>query len=315
MIHVEGATRPNSPHLPKYMKADVYFPRHLINEDPCYSHVLSRMVQEYIVNIGLPVVERWESAGAMWSLTQGRNAPIPQPYPTQTIPASIPNGSSTFVYHGHSINNNPVPRHVIVDDYNDDTDELTPAELESLAILDRCASLEADLITVRAQLTATEDALNKSLAREANLWAQLDAAQATHAHVSALVDGLGSGTPVRCQLSHHPSPLPQTPTTPSHPSSDHTATTTPRVYCSAQPLSHVGGPSPSQNSNHFAAPHVEALANYYNFLREHDLSGFISALDTLRKSIPISSWSEQMKILDIPVDKIDTIMGLMANAC
>ena len=181
----------------------------------------------------------------MWSLTQGRNAPIPQPYPTQTVPASIPNGSSTFIYHGHSINNNPTPCHVIVDDYNDDTDELTPAELESLAILDRCASLEVDLITVRAQLTATEDALNESLAHEANLQAQLDAAQATRAHVSALVDGLGSGTPVRHQLSCHPSPLPQMPTTPSCPSSYHTATSTPRVYRSAQPLSHVGSPSPS----------------------------------------------------------------------
>ena len=57
VIHVEGATCPNSLHLPEYMKADVYFPRHLINEDPHYSPVLSRMVQEYIVDIGLPVVE------------------------------------------------------------------------------------------------------------------------------------------------------------------------------------------------------------------------------------------------------------------
>ena len=143
----------------------------------------------------------------------------------------------------------------------------------------------------------------------------MDAAQATRAHVSVLVDGLGSGTPVHCQLSHHPSPLPQTPTTPSHPSSYHMAATTPRVYHSAQPLSHVGSPSLSQNNNHFSVPHIEALANYYNFLREHNLLGFISALDTLQKSIPILLWSKQMKILDIPVDKIDTIMGLMANAC
>ena len=52
-----------------------------------------------------------------------------------------------------------------------------------------------DLITIHAQLTATKDALNESLAHEANLQAQLDAAQATHAHVSVLVDGLGIGTP------------------------------------------------------------------------------------------------------------------------
>lgn len=316
IIHVEGTTRPNSPHLPDYTKADVYFPRHLINEDPRYSPILSRMVQEYIVDIGLPVIERWERcAGAMWSLTQGRNGPVPQPYPAQTVPASFPNGSSKFIYHGRSVNGNPTLRRYDIDEYDNDTDELTPAELESLAILERCAFLEADLITVRAQLSATEDALNESLSRETNLRAQLDAAQATRAHVSALVDGLGSGTPVRRQLSRHPSPLPQTPTTPSRPSFYRTVTTTPRVYGPAQPLSHVDSPSSSPNSNPFAAPHVEALARYYNFLREHDLSEFIPSLETLRKSIPISSWSEQMKHLDIPVDKVDTVMSLMAHTC
>jgi hypothetical protein len=308
VIHVEGATRPNSPHLPDYMKADVYFPRHLINEDPRYSPILSRMVQGYITDIGLPVVERWERcAAAIWSLTLGREAAVPRPYPAQTVPASIPNGSSTFVYYGHSVNTTN-PRRVISDDYDDNIDDLTEAELESLAILERCASLEADLITVRAQLTATEDALSESLAREANLRAQLDAAQATRTHVSALVDGLGSGTPVR--RSRHASPLPQTPTTPSRASSYRPTTTTPRVYRPTQQLSHVDAPSPSK----FAAPQVEALANYYNFLREHDLSEFIPALDTLRKSFPISLWSDQMKLFNVPVDKLDTVMMLMANA-
>ena len=47
--------------------------------------------------------------------------------------------------------------------------KLTPAELESLAILDRCTSLEVDLITIHTQLTATKDTLNESLAHEANL--------------------------------------------------------------------------------------------------------------------------------------------------
>jgi hypothetical protein len=190
--------------------------------------------------------------------------------------------------------------------------------------------LQADITAIRAKLTATEDALKNSLAREANLWAQLEAAQATHAHVSVHVDGLGNGTPVRNQLSRHPSPLPQTPTTPSRPSSYRTAVTTPRGYRAAlfhvdgpspsqnspaQPLFHADGPSASQNSSPLAVSHVESLANYYNFLRVHDLTGFIPSLDTLRKSIPISSWSEQMKLMDIPVDKIDALMSLMANAC
>jgi hypothetical protein len=316
IIHVEGTTRPNSPRLPNYTKADVYFPRHLMNEDPRYSPILSHMVQEYIVGVGLPVIERWEScAGAMWSLTLGVNAPVPQPYPAQTVPASIPNGSSTFVYHGRSVDaNSTLPCRDIVDDYDDGIDELTAAELESLALVERCNSLGADLITVRAQLTTTENALNESLSREANLRAQLDAAQATRTHVTTLGDGLGSGTPVRRQLSRHPSPLPQMPTTPSRSTSYRMAATSPRLYRPAQPHSQVDSASPSQNSGFFTAPHVEALANYYDFLREHNLSGFIGSLDTLRKSIPISSWSEEMKHLDIPLDKIDTVMNLMANA-
>ena len=320
MIHVEGAMRPNSPHLPDYIKADVYFPKHhLIHKDPRYSPILSRMDQEYIVDIGLPVVERWERcSGAMWSLSLGRKSPVPPPYPAQTVPTSIPIGSSTFVYHGHSVDANPASHHDIDGDYNNydnDADEWSAAELESLALLEKCASLEDDLITIRARLTATEDALTESLACEANLWDQLNAAQASRAHVSAVVDSFGSGSLVRRQLSRHPSPLPQTPTTPSRPSSYHPATTTPRVYRPTQSLSHVDSPSPSQNSSPFtAAPHVEALANYYNFLREHDLSGFIASLDILRKNIPISSWSEQMQRLGVPVNKIDTVMRLMATS-
>ena len=76
VIHIEGAMCPNLPHIPEYMKADVYFLCHLINEDPHYSPILSHMDQQYIADIGLLVVEWWEiCAGAMWSLTQGRNAP------------------------------------------------------------------------------------------------------------------------------------------------------------------------------------------------------------------------------------------------
>ena len=256
------------------------------------------MVQGFIVDIGLPVVERWERcARAMWSLSLGRNSPVPPPYPTQTVPSSFPVGSSTFVYHGQSFDAKPTA-HVIADDYESDTDEWTPAELKTLEFMEKCASLETDLETVYAQLSAAEEALNESLAREAILRTQLDAAQ----------------TPIRRQMSRHPSPFPQTPTTPSRPSAYRSAITSPRVYRPAQPLSHIDSPSRFQNtgSSPLPAPHVEALANYYNYLNEHDLSGFIPSLDTLWKSVPISSWYEQLKQLDIPEDKIDTVMCLMA---
>ena len=167
----------------------------------------------------------------MWSLTQGRKCPVPRPYPAQNEPASFPNGSSNFVYHGLSVKAKSTVWDDMVYEYEGVTDELSAAELESLAILERCSFLDEDLKTVHAQLTETQDALRGSLACEASLRAQLDA--------------LGSRSPVNYQLSRRPSPsphLPQTPTTPSHSSTYRTPTTSPLVYHQAQTLSQVDSP-------------------------------------------------------------------------
>lgn len=299
VIHVEGTMRPKSPRRPEYIKADVYFPRYLIHEDSRYASILSCMVQDYIVSIGLPVVERWERcAKAQWSMTQDRNAPVPPPYRAQTMPASNPIGSSTFVYHGNSINTNRTPHRDNVDDYDSSADEWTTAELESLTLVEKCATLEDELVNIHTQLTATQTALNESLAREANLRAQLEAAQ------------LGQ---VRHQMWSRQS-SPQTPTTPSRPNSNRTAATTPRVYHTSQ-TPHVTSPSRSQNGSSSGVQYLNALSDYYSYLREHDLTRFTPSLDRLRKNIPISSWSEQLKLLEVPAEEIDTLMILMSNTC
>ena len=57
ILHVEGATHPNSPRLPEYIKSNVYFPGYLIEQDPCLSPIISELVQKYIVDIGMPVIE------------------------------------------------------------------------------------------------------------------------------------------------------------------------------------------------------------------------------------------------------------------
>ena len=60
IIHVEGTTRPNAPRWPEYIKSDIYFPGYLIEEEPQLSPIISKLVQKYIVDISMPVIEQWE---------------------------------------------------------------------------------------------------------------------------------------------------------------------------------------------------------------------------------------------------------------
>ena len=53
VVHVEGATRPGSPNEPEYIKANVYFPGHMVREEPYTSNVVSDIVQRFIRNIGI----------------------------------------------------------------------------------------------------------------------------------------------------------------------------------------------------------------------------------------------------------------------
>jgi hypothetical protein len=117
-LHVEGANRPNSPLHPEFVKANVYFPGYLYIKDARFPPIISRMTQQFITEIGLPVIERWERcARAKWLLTRG---PSPLPYPEQDD--ATPNGSSTFVIHGRRI----------VTDPTDDT--ATPHQLQPFEI-------------------------------------------------------------------------------------------------------------------------------------------------------------------------------------
>ena len=60
IIHIEGTTHPNAPRRPEYIKLDVYFPGYLIEEDLQLSPIISKLVQKYIVDIGMLVIKWWE---------------------------------------------------------------------------------------------------------------------------------------------------------------------------------------------------------------------------------------------------------------
>ena len=158
ILHVEGTTYPNAPRRPKFVKADVYFPGYLIQEDPRISPIISELVQKYIADIGMPVIKRWEwCARSIWSLTQGNGNSIPLPYSSQPMqPNAIPRNSSTFVYHGRPLIP-PLPCNVtVVDEYDLEEEELTPSMLEIINMIDQHDTYKSQLETAQAALFVTE---------------------------------------------------------------------------------------------------------------------------------------------------------------
>jgi len=123
IIHVEGATRPGSPNEPQYVKADVYFPGHMVREVPYTSIVVSDIVQWFIRDIGIPTIERFNRcARLLWNMSP-YSGPIPAPYPLQTTsPMASPPGSSVFTYYGKQY------QAVVVNSDSDDEDQTHSAQ-------------------------------------------------------------------------------------------------------------------------------------------------------------------------------------------
>jgi hypothetical protein len=171
IIHIEGATRPNSPKSPEYIKSDVYFPGYLIEENPRFSPIISQLVQDYIVNIGIPVIKRWELCARLnWRVNQGQGREVPLPYPPQPIqPDAMPRGSSTFVYHGRKISSD---HHIVDDGFR--VEELTPSMMEELKVIEEREYYKSQVDTLQSTLSKTENDLRNSLAREEQLKSELD---------------------------------------------------------------------------------------------------------------------------------------------
>ena len=346
IIHVEGTTRPNAPRRPEYIKSDVYFPGYLIEEDPRLSPIISELVQKYIIDIGMPVIEWWERCGrSIWSMTQGEGGQVPLPYPSQPIqPQATPRGSSTFVYNGRPLSSDR--RVVVVNEYEEE--ELTSTMVELLNVIEERDNFKSQVDNVQSALAITEKALRDSLACEEQLKSELDN---TRAMVSTRVDGADSNTivsrhhlkdPIRHTSPHlhvapHTSPIP-------HP-------TTPSFHDRFDRLSHISPTPPSRRGNAYASPSsanlvsrrlfpnavaspsrckgssesdgsapapasraIDALADYYNFLNSHKIIHLRSTLDVIRHASPISTWALQLEDAGVPLDLIDFVMTLMVAA-
>jgi hypothetical protein len=320
ILHVEGATCPNAPRLPEYIKSDVYFPGYLIEVDPRFSPVILELVQKFIVDIGMPVIDRWEQCTrSIWPLTQGAGSRIPLPYPSQPVqPSAIPRGSSRFIYNGRLSSDQL--RHVVVDDDEYEADQIPQSTVDLIDMMEQRDACKAQLDAVQLMLSATEEALAKSLACKEELRFELSNARGI---LSTHVDGTDSNVNVtrhqigsaNCRSPHTPritpniscitSPMPTSRHGNAFASPSHASPISCRLFGSPSP--HSEGPSESDVS-----PEIDALVAYYNFLTTHQLSRSRSTLDLIRHSFPISSWASQLEKANVPLDLIDSLMVLMA---
>lgn len=63
IIHIEGATAPNTPSAPEYIKAFVYLPPSIVSEIPSAQTPTADMVQSFIENVGVHTQAQWERVG------------------------------------------------------------------------------------------------------------------------------------------------------------------------------------------------------------------------------------------------------------
>ena len=142
VVHIEGATRPGSPNEPEYIKADVYFPGHMVCEEPSTSIVVSDIVQRFIRDIGILTIERFNRCSRLLNIPP-YSGPIPALYPMQnTSPVASPPGSSVFTYYGKQ------NRAAVVDSDSDDDDKPQSAcfEPENTALRTRLKQIHQSLI-------------------------------------------------------------------------------------------------------------------------------------------------------------------------
>lgn len=73
----------------------------MVREEPYISNVVSDIVQQFIRDIGIPTIKRFDRCARLLWKTGQYSGPIPAPYPMQTTsPIASPPGSSIFTYYG-----------------------------------------------------------------------------------------------------------------------------------------------------------------------------------------------------------------------
>jgi hypothetical protein len=102
VLHVDSMTIPGAPAQPEYIKADVYFPPHLLAELPESHHAIAMIVQTFIESIGVPVVTRWTRAAHNrgWPLNQRGPIMSPSSHFPQLVPNPVTPSSAHYIFCG-----------------------------------------------------------------------------------------------------------------------------------------------------------------------------------------------------------------------
>jgi hypothetical protein len=287
VVHVEGTTRPGSPNEPEYIKADVYFPDHMVREEPYTSKVVSDIVQQFIRNIGIPTIERFNRCiKLLWNLPL-YSGPIPAPYPLQpTSPIASPPGSSVFCFYGNLKQNQTI----VVDSDSDD---------DKPHFMTENTALRTQLMQVHQSIKRAED-----------VWANYNRREQPLAHSS---NSSGSSsqpppmTPANLQVRTVQIPHNPERTLLSHSSSQSSKTPkrTPSRHSISLSACGAGSRLP-------VTPKRTSPENQYTaFVDENDLTDFLPAIDLVRRRVVMFNWKDELLNLGIEQDLVADLMSAM----
>jgi hypothetical protein len=263
--------------MPEYVKADVYFPDHMVREVPRTSTVVSDIVQRFIQDIGIPTIERFDRCARLLWNTPPYSGPIPAPYTMQTTSLiASPPGSSVFIYYGKQ---NRAP--IIVDsDDDDDTPQSTDLKTEN-------AALRAQLVQVHQSLKRAEGVIANSHRRERP------------------PSNISSSSSQPCPITPAiPRTIPRTP--------ERTQSRTSKSF-----ISPAGTPSRSKSgtSSQVRSPATAIRTSpenhYAAFINTNGLTEFLPAIDLVRRRVVMFNWKEELLNLGVTQDLVADLMTAM----
>jgi hypothetical protein len=103
IMHVDGATMPNTPARPEFLKASVYVPPLFLCRNPDAHVPIARIVQLFLESVGVPTVTNFLADGEArgWNFTQ--HGPVRTPNhiaPGLVIPQPTTTASAHYVFRG-----------------------------------------------------------------------------------------------------------------------------------------------------------------------------------------------------------------------
>ena len=245
----------------------------MVREVPHTSRVVSDIVQQFIQDIGIPTIERFDRCARLLWNTAPYSGPIPAPYTMQaTSPIASPPGSSVFVYYGKQ------NRAIIVDSDDDDNDNFQSTDLRT-----ENATLRAQLKQVRQSLKRAEDVISNSHRRE---------------------------RPPSNISSSSSQPCPVTPAIPRTP--ERTQSRNPKRFLSpvGTPSCYKSSTSSQVRSPVTAiTPSPENL--YATFINTNGLTEFLPAINLVRRRVVMFNWKEELLNLGITQDLVADLMTAM----